>query len=247
MMSFISAYAYRWFGIFECSREGLRSRNIEISWRPGIGLKLYHYGDEGSRYGLMVNLGWPCIHFKIPVRRYKAKEFGGFGPSWGFSFFEKSIHLNWGEKCKIIDMPWASGTCVRSSNLLRDGTWAHEDPRYKAIKDMEKRWAVREAHQQFVKANEWQETYPYRYVLRSGEVQDRSATVKVEEREWRQHWLKWTRLFANVQRTISVDFSDEVGERSGSWKGGCTGCGYELKPGETPEQCLRRMEAERKF
>jgi hypothetical protein len=78
-------------------------------------------------------------------------------------------------------------------------------------------------------------------------VQERTATVNVEEREWRQHWLKWTGLFANVQRTISVNFSDEVGERSGSWKGGCTGCSYQLRADETPEQSLRRMEAERKF
>jgi hypothetical protein len=247
MMSFVSTYAYRWFGIFECSREGLRSRNIEISWRPGLALGLYHYGDEGSRYGVNIQLGWPSIHFKIPLRRYAPKDLGGFGLSWGFTFFDKSLQLKWGDKCKIIDMPWASGICVRSSNLLKDGTWAHEDPRRNRSVSFDDFRAARDAHSEFVRANEWVEQYPYRYVLRSGEVQERIATVKVEEREWRQHWLKWTRLFANVQRTISIDFSDEVGERSGSWKGGCTGCGYELRPNETPEQSLRRMEAERKF
>lgn len=30
-------------------------------------------------------------------------------------------------------------------------------------------------------------------------------------------------------------------------KGGCTGCGYDIKPGETPLECLQRMERERKF
>jgi hypothetical protein len=44
-----------------------------------------------------------------------------------------------------------------------------------------------------------------------------------------------------------VVFSAEVGERSGSWKGGCIGCGYDLLPDELPEECLRRMERDRKF
>ncbi len=34
---------------------------------------------------------------------------------------------------------------------------------------------------------------------------------------------------------------------AGSWKGGVLGCGYEMKPGETPKQTLRRMERERVF
>ena len=35
--------------------------------------------------------------------------------------------------------------------------------------------------------------------------------------------------------------SDEVGEETGSWKGGTIGCGYNLKPGETAEECFDRM------
>jgi len=93
----------------------------------------------------------------------------------------------------------------------------------------------------------WVETYPYRYTLKSGKIQDRIATVYVEEREWRWRWfqkLAWPR---KIHRSINVDFSDEVGERSGSWKGGTIGCGYDLMPEESAEDCLRRMELERKF
>lgn len=91
------------------------------------------------------------------------------------------------------------------------------------------------------------ETHPYRYLLRSGEVQQRIATIHVERREWRLRWLRWTRLGRDVRYYLDVEFSDEVGERSGSWKGGTVGCGYEMRPGETPSQCLRRMESERRF
>ena len=57
----------------------------------------------------------------------------------------------------------------------------------------------------------------------------------------------WTSLFSKKRRSIDIDFNDEVGEETGSWKGGCTGCGYTMLDGELPEQTLRRMEKERKF
>ncbi len=89
--------------------------------------------------------------------------------------------------------------------------------------------------------------FPYRYVLKSGEVQERTATVYVSQMEWRPRCLKWTRLFAKIRTSIDVAFSDEVGERTGSWKGGTIGCGWDLLPNETPEQALRRMESARVF
>lgn len=87
------------------------------------------------------------------------------------------------------------------------------------------------------------ESYPYTYARLSGETQHRIATITSERRTWLRPWLPWKR----VSRSIWIDFDGEVGERSGSWKGGVLGCGYEMNSGETPEQTLRRMESERKF
>ena len=87
------------------------------------------------------------------------------------------------------------------------------------------------------------ERHPYRYILRNGTVQERTAAIYAEERHY---WRPWFPSRKTV-RSIDVQFSDEVGERTGSWKGGTIGCGYEMKPGETPLQTLRRMERERKF
>jgi len=87
------------------------------------------------------------------------------------------------------------------------------------------------------------ESHPYTYTLKNGTVQLRTATIQVETRLWTRFWLPYRRF----QKTIDVEFSDEVGERTGSWKGGTVGCGYEMKSGETPLQTLRRMEIERKF
>ena len=87
------------------------------------------------------------------------------------------------------------------------------------------------------------EQHPYTYTLRSGEVQHLAATIKAEQRTWTRWWIP----FRRVSRSIDVEFNAEVGERTGSWRGGCIGCGYQMNPNETPLQALRRMEAERKF
>lgn len=86
-------------------------------------------------------------------------------------------------------------------------------------------------------------SHRYIYRLKSGEEQLRVATIQEQTREWRRFWLPSKFLI----RSIDVEFDKEVGERSGSWKGGCTGCSYEMKPGDTPLQALRRMEQEREF
>lgn len=87
---------------------------------------------------------------------------------------------------------------------------------------------------------------PYTYTLKNGTVQNRKASVHIERRTYRRkwHWLLRKRM---VNTSISVDFDDEVGEETGSWKGGTVGCGYNLLPGETALECLRRMEKERIF
>ena len=90
-------------------------------------------------------------------------------------------------------------------------------------------------------AERWR--FPYRYELRSGEVLDLTATVFVE----RRHWLRWLSAFEKCTTAIDVTFSEETGEESGSWKGGATRCGYDMRPCETAEQTLRRMETERRF
>lgn len=87
-------------------------------------------------------------------------------------------------------------------------------------------------------------TYPYRYVRKNGEIQDVNATIYVDRIT---HRMKWFPFIKKSWTGIDVRFNKEVGDGVDSWKGGCTGCSYNLLETETPEQCLRRMEIERKF
>lgn len=135
------------------------------------------------------------------------------GPTYGFHLFGNGLHLHWGKKHGKRSDPF---TIVKMP-----WQWRHRE--HKVLTEPA--------------------SYPYTYTLRSGQVQERTATITEETRLWTRPWLPYRRL----SRDISITFSDEVGERSGSWKGGCIGCGYPMLEGETPLTALRRMEAERKF
>lgn len=90
------------------------------------------------------------------------------------------------------------------------------------------------------------EEYDYTYTLKNGDKQYVRATIFAERMTWRMRWWPVLR-FKKVSTSISVRFSAPVGEGIHSWKGGTTGCGYTLKPFESPRDCLKRMESERKF
>lgn len=75
-----------------------------------------------------------------------------------------------------------------------------------------------------------------------------TATTRIEEREWRfgDGLFKWLSLFrrARVRRSLSIRFSGETGPEKGSWKGGITGTGIDMLPGELHEAAFRRYCAE---
>ena len=150
--------------------------------------------------------------------------------SWGVYYSDNSIVWCWNRHCKFWHMPW-EWKHFKTEVMRPDGSFV-------------KRVACYEKGEP---DGRWQETYDYEYTLKSGEVQKRKATIYVEKMEWRRRFLRWVSLFAKVRTSIDISFDDEVGERTGSWKGGTIGCGWNMKAGETPLEALRRMEKERSF
>jgi hypothetical protein len=187
---------------------------------------------------------WGQVYLKIPYNTGMDED--SDSPSWGFYFYGegRKIPDNFvicrGGKLKHIDLPWALDW-VRTSRMIKDGSWLHER------KGDRKRGIDIDWWSEETQAKLWKETHPYQYVLGDGRIQDRLATITVEEREWRPRWFRWTNIFAKIRTDIDIEFSGEVGEREGSWKGGTIGCSWDLLPGETPLGCLRRREKERVF
>lgn len=167
---------------------------------------------------------------------------------WGFSWdwrtdrrFE-DIRLHWGYHCKFIYMPW-DWKHYRTDKLMADGTWWRSDFYLNHKRGI--KWI--DNYRKEDTLDLFKEVYDYNYKLRKGEIQKRTATIGVEEWEWRWRWFMRLPFPRMIRKSITVEFSDEVGERSGSWKGGCIGCGYHMKEFETPKDTLKRMEREREF
>lgn len=246
--------AYRYFGFLSFrDGDGLRFTWLQIVLDWGIGLYLINWGPDHDHNGpgswsLTLHPVFFRVFLNLPgIPDRKLADTDGMLDEWGASWRWNRedvghIHLRWGARYKFLQLPW-SWEWQRSSVLRTDGEWLHDRKAHK-LGDKRADWDARENAK---KLYAWSETHPYRYVLRSGEVQERQATIEVHELEWRMRWLQWLPWRAMVRRSIDVKFDHEVGERSGSWKGGAMGCGYELEPGETPLECLRRMERERKF
>lgn len=212
--------------------------SFELSWKH-ISLAFEFIYDFDAEYGspwmfhihlLFFNL---FLHFPLWLKpKSKREAWCREWQKWGFTLCGPGVHFHWNEVYKIWDIPYFSKVHQRHEVRRADGSWVPFVGSWEQGKEPDGREEFR---------------YPYAYRLRNGTMQHRNATVFVERRAWRPKWFTWTRLFENCRQSIDVWFNDEVGERTGSWKGGCLGCGYEMLPGETPEQTLRRMERERVF
>jgi hypothetical protein len=200
------------------------SRSLEgCRFKPSLRLCMFEQGFCLDLFGFLIALPFLDRYHRDPEEMMEA---------WGVYYDLDYPAIVWccGDRTKFFRMPWEF-VHIKTDVRRPDGTWAKRVQCYETG-ESDGREELR---------------LPYRYVMRRGEVQERTATVYVERMEWRRRWTKWLPCFAKVRQSIEVSFNDEVGEETGSWKGGCIGCGYDMLPGETPEQCLRRMERERKF
>lgn len=187
---------------------------------------------------LLLPFGDFYIYLPIDSGKYAECDY----PQYGIYFYGHNNKLDWnqiwiryGKKSKVIDMPWYLDW-YSTSLMLKDKTW-----------EVEKKGRKKDFWKEEWEDKKYKEVHSYTYILDSGKIQKREATVTREKREWRRKGLFGLPFFNQISDCIDVRFSDEVGERTGSWKGGCVGCGYELKKGETMLECLRRMEKERRF
>lgn len=209
---------------------------------------------ERDMRGLLIRVWFKwieCAYIRFAVRGLQAEI--EFPSDWhehrmgwvrlGFGFATVAFAFPW--KWTVPDQGQCSGPTYGFA-FHGNALWLHfgkmtgrsrGPKRYRAY-DMPWAWQ----HREHVVLGE-PEARPYRYTLRDGEVQDCIATIKPERRVWTRPWLP----YKQERRYISVDFSEEVGEQSGSWKGGVMGCSFDMLPGESPADALGRMERERVF
>ena len=203
----------------------------------GIGFTIQKSGSD-ERPHLHLQMIWGQIFIYLSDKY--SSEYIEDPKRWGinYNFQSDLVHIiffYWGNYSKLFTLP-TEYQWIRTSVLLKDNTWDHE---------------TKGNRKEYYK-NEWKdkiysETFDYTYILKNGNKQNSKATIKVEEREWRRSFLKWTKKFALIRKSIEIDFDTPIGEGVHSYKGGVYGTGYNMLPNETPLQTLRRMEKERKF
>ncbi len=202
-----------------------------------LGLCLFESGYCLDVFGFLISL---------PFMDRWAYEPHEIMEEWRVMYSERAFWFHWGKAYKAFHMPW-DFTFISHEVRRADGSWVPFVGCWETGNPIHNTNGVLVFEGGKEPDGRHEETFTYHYTLRSGEVQERTATVYAERREWRQKWLKWCPLFARKRQSISVNFDGEVGERTGSWKGGTIGCGWDLKPRETLGQALRRMEREREF
>lgn len=177
---------------------------------------------------------------------------------YGFSFLEDSIHIHYGiqpgswsrddpansDHTKVFWYPWQLEHVRHEildlqQNIVYSGKeWeALEKPKY------DKPW--KEAFY-FIPDTRCIAFFPFWDKFNKCTVE---AKCNIEEREWHRGLWPWLRAITKhfkwgryVQRTLSVEFNEEVGKRKGSWKGGTLGCGMHMLPGETTQDAINRFQ-----
>jgi hypothetical protein len=208
------------------------------AWVFNISYELCGYFDNRPRINL--DLFFFSLTIILPFRNKWTDEC--VPPKWGIAYHNSIFwiykggkgNLKGGNKWWSFYAPWY-WKIYQTRMMRQDGSWEIEGSRdYKQFYD--EKWNNVLMYK----------TFDYKYALESGEIQFRKATIIQREREWRLNWFMWLPI-KKVYKDIKIEFDDEIGEGTGSYKGGTTGCNYEMLKGETDLQCLRRMEKERKF
>lgn len=207
-----------------------------LGWKgPRLDIEFPSDWHEHRRAWVRIGIGFLSAAFSFPWRWTVPDQGQCSGPTYGFYCHGDALVIEYGKDTgrrmhkKFLYAPW-SWQHVRHDYLNPDGSVHHTSGKG-----------------EYSAPDETKQQYPYRYVRRSGEVQERIATINGEEMEWRWRWFVKLPRPRLIRRTIDIEFNDEVGERTGSWKGGTTGCSWNWKHGESMLDALRRMERERKF
>lgn len=200
--------------------------SIDFKWgyfapRLGLELQLNQGGYFSQNYSINICFLWGAFHIVLPFKTKREESCEWL--TYGLMYYEKSFVWRWGDLYKSWDIPfvsWEFDFHLVKTDSGEFETYSYDMPQAK------------------------KEVFDYTYILNNGDMQKVKATCTEELWQWHRKWFRLSRM---IRRSIDISFSGEVGEEAGSWKGGCIGCGYDMLPGETVEQCLRRMEKERKF
>ena len=165
-----------------------------------------------------------------------------FTRQYGFSFWDDSVILDYGmqsgdssdnPKTTCLSLPWKRMRFVRHTVYDLEGQVYLQSVDYKR----QAKGISRHETATIPKAE-------FKLVDLSDNTEV-TATLVLEEREWRRGTglFRFLSYFYKplVSRSFDVEFSAEVGDRKGDWKGGVTGMSVKALPGELHVDGIKRL------
>jgi hypothetical protein len=219
--------------------ERINSSSFDFKWgyfapRPGFELIYHRGGYFDSQCSCVFCLGWGVFHIKLP---WKTKLTEGCNlPRYGIAIHNDTFWIykggdydeSLGQVTRNEYITWD----LRFFNYIFDGC---------KVKDVNNQWVEYDSSGN---DNRKIYKYPFSYALQNGTIQDREIEVYVERQKWHRRWFP---VLTTVQTTLNITFNKETGHDVGSYKGGVTGTGIEMKPNETIEDTIKRFKVERKL
>ena len=210
-----------------------RTDKFKLEIYSGWGFHIKYLTKGYGNYGysqFIFQLIFGNFFLTLPWKHNIKVEGGHDAPSYGITYHSSSFMIYHGKKIKVVYMPF-DYAWIRTSLLLKDGTW-EEESKGNRKNFYEPKWLDKQ----------WQIKIPYQHTTSNKEIIDLQVTCHITEREWRQKWLKWIKWGARIKRTVNVEFSEEVGPGRGSWKGGVLGTGFDITKTGKIEDGLNEME-----
>lgn len=227
------------------------------NWRPtGITLSTHGGGyDESERSFNILNVSLRghnlgLILPAIIMPGYRARAYSDSDGNviayseiirreFGFRIVEGGLHYfygvqthEWpGSKSGLWTFPWGDTKHIRHSLYDTDGNFFCTMP-----EGFVANWRTRERLENACPSS------LFLFAEADGDL--RTATCRIEEREWRRGRGIWRWLLAwrkhIVRRSVDIAYSGEVGARKGSWKGGTIGTSIDMQKDETITEAFRR-------
>ena len=246
----------RYFGPFTYSRDRQAYRPFAIQLGSGDGDDYPGCRFRLSGFGHTLIVALPPVikpyrkWHEITTEPTRSKMIkGGRDPGYwesyrreyGFTVTDGAVHYYYGEqthssdtdKTSIWSFPWREHQCIRHSLYDLDGDHFATLPE----------WGFAHKNGRDVR-NAIEAVCPVaKFEFADFDDEKIVATCKIEEREWQRGKGIFRLLYLGrnkVRRSLDIEFSSEVGNRKGSWKGGTIGCGIDMLEGELHDSAFRR-------
>ena len=223
-----------------------RSMKIEPNPHGSLWIDLHSGDDDYPGCRLSIAAFNKYFTQRLPnwlVRPYKKQnDFRGskyttlHDRTYGVSLTDNYLSFHFGrqmddseeDKQKGFFLPWGEWEHVRHTLYNLDGS-VH----VASVGDKYKEWE--EARKSVPKAE---------FNCKDFDGMEFATTAFIEEREWRRGvgWFKWLRWFVQpkISRSLDLRFSEPIGRRKDSWKGGTTGHGINMQPNESVKSAFQR-------